>query len=257
LRSRNKKKKSAYRRGEKLILFLKRGTIVFLAIAIVASAVYAVRILLQSFYVRNIELYGNYHLDREDIVGSLNIKKGTPMLDLKLNLLDEKLEENAWIKRAAIRRLLPGTLVIRIDESVPKALLSYRKSFFLIDEGGRILEKIKGEGTPFLPVIKNIEPKKKKELIEALKLIDALSAKNMLSNRDNVEIGLESYGLRLNLDSELIKVGFGRYAEKFERWLELEPEIRRRGVPLMYVDLRFKDSVIIKPLKKDEEGRTS
>jgi hypothetical protein len=106
-------------------------------------------------------------------------------------------------------------------------------------------------------VIKNIEPKKKKELIEALKLIDALSAKNMLSNRDNVEIGLESYGLRLNLDSELIKVGFGRYAEKFERWLELEPEIRRRGVPLMYVDLRFKDSVIIKPLKKDEEGRTS
>jgi cell division septal protein FtsQ len=91
LRSRNKKKKSAYRRGEKLILFLKRGTIVFFTIAIVASAVYAVRILLQSFYVRNIELYGNYHLDREDIVGSLNIKKGTPMLDLKLNLLDEKL----------------------------------------------------------------------------------------------------------------------------------------------------------------------
>ncbi len=137
---------------------------------------------------------------------------------------------------------------------MPKALLSVKKQLYLIDEDGKILEWIKGEGTLFLPVIKDISLENKKGISEALKLVEVLSGKNIFADRESVEIGLESYGLTMNIDGEFIKVGYGKYSEKFDRWVELEPEIRKIGVPIKYVDLRFKDSVIVKPLKTIKEA---
>ena len=122
---------------------------------------------------------------------------------------------------------------------------------------GNILERIKGESIPFLPVIKEVSPKNKKDISEALKLIASLSEKNILSSRESIEIGTETYGLFVNMDGEFIKVGYGDYSEKFERWIELEPEIRKRGVPIKYIDLRFKDSVIVKPMEKTRKGKSS
>ena len=90
-----------------------------------------------------------------------------------------------------------------------------------------------------------------------MKLITALSEKNVLSSRESIEIGTGSYGLFISMDGEFIKVGYGDYSEKFERWLEIEPEIRKRGVPIKYIDLRFKDSVIVKPMEKTRKGKSS
>ena len=157
----------------------------------------------------------------------------------------------------ALRKQFPGTIVIKVEEAVPEALLSLKKRLYIIDEDGRILERIKGETTLFLPVIKDIDPENRKGITEALKLVNALSEKDGFIDRGDIEIGLESYGLTVSIDGEFIKVGYGKYAEKFERWIELEPEIRKRGVPVKYVDLRFKDSVIVKPMKKIKGNKAS
>ena len=102
-----------------------------------------------------------------------------------------------------------------------------------------------------------MRPKNKKDISEALKLIASLSEKNILSSRESIEIGTETYGLSVNMDGEFMKVGYGDYSEKFDRWIELEPEIRKRGVLIKYIDLRFKDSVIVKPIKKKKKGKSS
>jgi hypothetical protein len=51
-----------------------------------------------------------------------------------------------------------------------------------------------------------------------------------------------------------VKVGYGKYNEKIDRWKNLEAEIRRRNIMIDYVDLRFMDKVIVKPLKKSKRG---
>ena len=124
---------------------------------------------------------------------------------------------------------------------------------YLVNEDGDVMEKLQGQGTPFLPLIKEIDPRYKKVMSEAMELVAALTEKNIIADRQVVEIGLDSYGLNLNIDGEFIKVGYGQYGEKFDRWLELEPELKKRGMPLQYVDLRFKDSVIIKPVEPQKE----
>jgi cell division septal protein FtsQ len=250
-------RKPAYRRGEKLAIYLKRGTLVLLVVVVIAALVLGAKLLARQFNVEEIIISGNYHLDKDDIVKSMNIKKGKPLLDIRSTDINERLRENPWIKRVALKKQFPGTLLIKVEEAVPTALLSIKKKLYIIDDDGNILERIKGESIPFLPVIKEISPKNKKDINEALKLIASLSEKNILNSRESIEIGTESYGLFMNMDGEFIKVGYGDYSEKFERWIELEPEIRKRGVLIKYIDLRFKDSVIVKPMKKKRQGKSS
>ena len=256
-KKKNKKRKSAYRRGEKLAIFFKRGTVFLLFVVLAAALVLGLKMFAQQFSVKEIVVSGNYHLDKKDILSALKIKKGESLLRLDFKDIGEGLKQNAWIKNVALRKQFPGTVVIKVKEAVPKALLSLKKRLYLIDEDGRMLERIKGETTPFLPVIKDIDPENSKGIAEALKLVKALSEKNGFIDRGYIEIGLESYGLTISIDGEFIKVGYGRYSEKFERWIELEPEIRKRGVPVKYVDLRFKDSVIVKPMKKIKGDKSS
>jgi cell division protein FtsQ len=256
-KSKNKKTKPSYRRGEKIALILKRGAIILLVVSIAAGAVLGIKMLKLQFNVKEIVVSGNYHLDRDDILSAMNIHKGESLMDVPFEELGDNLKKNPWIRNVALRKEYPSTLIVKIDEATPKALLRMRKQLFLVDERGKILESIRGETTPFLPVIKDISPKDSKAMGEALKLVEALSRKSSFSEWESVEIGLESYGLAAHIDGELIKVGYGRYSEKFDRWIELEPEIRKKRVTIKYVDLRFKDSVIVKPMRADRGEASS
>jgi cell division protein FtsQ len=261
LRSKKKKtkkvRKPAYRRGEKISIYLKRGTIVLLAVVTIAAFVLGAKLLARQFNVKEIIISGNYRLDEDEIVKSMNIKKGKPLLDIRSADINERLRENPWIKKVALKKQFPGTILIKVEEAAPMALLSIKRKLYILDGDGNILERIKGESIPFLPVIKDISPKNKKDISEALKLIATLSEKNFLSSRESIEIGTETYGLFVNMDGEFMKVGYGDYSEKFDRWIELEPEIRKRGVLIKYIDLRFKDSVIVKPIKNKKKGKSS
>lgn len=250
MRSKNKKRKSALRRGEKLAVFFKRGTVIMLVIVFAAAAVLGVKLVVRQFSIKEIIVSGNYHLDRDDIIGSINIKNGDQLLNVQFEDVYDKLGKNPWIKEVSLKKQLPGTLLIDIEEAVPKALLRIKRKLYLIDREGRILERIKGDSMLFLPVIKDIRPKNEKGISEALKLVDVLMKRDIFADRESVEIGLETYGLTMKIDGEFIKVGYGKYSEKYDMWIELEPEIRKKSVPIKYVDLRFKDSVIVKPLKR-------
>lgn len=227
---------------------------VLLAVAAIAAVVLGLKMFKKRLKVNDIVISGNSRLEREDVLGPLKVKRGESLFSLHFSELRGRLKHNPWIKKVDLRKRYPDTLEIRIEEAVPMALLSLKNRLYLVDGDGTRLESIKGETVPFLPVIKDIGPEFKKEMKEALKLVEVLSAKGVLSDRESVEIGLESYGLTVNMDGEFIKVGYGDYAEKFERWIELEPEIRKRGLPVQYVDLRFKDTVIVKPLEEEKEG---
>jgi cell division septal protein FtsQ len=253
LRSKNNKRKSATRREGKLAFYVRRITVFSLIGVLAVSVVAGTYFLAQAFYVRDIRISGNNHLTKRDIEDSLNVRR-EPLLNLHLKDIEEKLKQNAWIKKASLRWQLPGTLIINIEEAVPGALLNFGGETFLVNEDGNVMDKLQNAVTPFLPVIRGIDPRYRKNMSEAMKLVGALAAKNIISDKQFVEIEMDSYGLNVNIDGELIKVGYGQYSEKFEKWMELEPELKKRGIPVQYVDLRFKDSVIVKPLKPEKDA---
>lgn len=242
-------KQSPHKRSSKVLLYLK-GAAVILSIAILILGIaFAVNLSAHNLNVNDIQVSGNYHLSKADVIRSLNINRETSLLTLELNVVEARLRSNPWIKEVSLRKQMPDTLMIRIKEAAPKALLYLKGSAFLVEEEGNMLEEVINEGTAFLPVIRNESAENnKKGIMEALQLIDALNKKGILSSRESVEIMLNSYGPDMVVDGSVIKVGYGNYMEKLARWEELEPQVSKLG-PTSYIDLRFRDRVIVKPMQ--------
>jgi len=238
------KKRSAYWRGERLWIFLKGGVFVVSLIILVTSIGLGIKASKKVFPIKNIVVSGNNHLEDAEIRKAISPLDREGLLMLSLKETERVLKTIPWVKRAYLRKQFPETLIIRIKEAVPKALLSLNGTLSLMDEEGRLLEEIKEERIPFLPVIKG-----NTDIMEALKLIDALSEKGVLQAKGFIEITSKPYGLSINMDGEVFKIGYGRYAEKLQQWKELEAEVKKRGIPIEYIDLRFADRVIVKPLK--------
>jgi len=220
------------------------------------AAFLGVKLLLGAFPVRKIIVSGNYHLDENEIKSAVRNSYGRNLLSLSFDDLDVMLKKKAWIKNAVFRKQLPDTLMINVEESAPKALLSLNGRMFLVNADGNVLEELEDKSTPFLPIITGIDPQKDKGgMLEALKLVDGLIEKDFLAHTDSIEIMLKPYGLGINMDGVFVKVGFGRYPEKLGRWKDIETEIKKQDVNIDYVDLRYEDEVVVKPLKKIKEEK--
>ncbi len=256
MRSKNSKKRSAYWRGERIVIFLKRGCVVLFVFIFIAVAVLGAKLLVRAFPVKNIMVSGNYYLEESEIAEAVDIRDGSSLVELSLVELKARLKRNTWIKKVSLRKRFPDTIMVDVEEAVPRALLSLDGRIFLIDTGGNVLEEIEDESTSFLPVIVGINPKKDRGgILEAMKLINALDENDILSRKESIEIMLKPYGLVMNLDGDNIKVGYGRYAKKIGRWKALEMEVKKKDIAIAYIDLRFNNDVIIKPLKKVKKRR--
>lgn len=72
--------------------------------------------------VREVTAEGRVRTPPRDLLGVLESQVGTPILSVELNDLRKQLEGLPWVKSAAVRRHLPGTLHVVIEERRPLAL---------------------------------------------------------------------------------------------------------------------------------------
>jgi len=260
LRSRNKRKRSAYRTGDRLKAFLRRSGIFLLSLATISLLIYILIVSVDLLTIRDIDISGNQNLSKREVLKGSGLHEGENLLTLSLEDAERWLRENPWIREVSIRKQFPDTLLIIIKESTPVALLNHHGRVFLVDERGSILQELDDKSYRFLPLINVDSLNDRRGITESLKLVRALQESRISGRGESIEIGIEKYGLSLRIDGDLLKVGYDDYLEKLKRWSALEPELQRIGLKREYVDLRFKD-LIIKPVvkdeKEDEKGRVN
>ena len=173
------------------------------------------------------------------------------LLRLSAKGLSTELLKSPWIKDASVRKEFPCRISVRVHEVSPFAILEMRGRSFLIDEKGKVLDEMKSS-VPFLPVI-TADPFKNRDIfMDAIRLAGVLKEKRIATERNRVEIiaGKSPESISMILDNVLIKVGQGDYEQKLNRLFELENEIKRRAIAVDYVDLRFADRVVVKPISE-------
>jgi cell division septal protein FtsQ len=146
--------------------------------------------------------------------------------------------------------------VVRIEEAVPQALLQVRGDVYFVDGEGKVLEKLQSAPVQFLPVIVSDTARNPNTFREAVDLAGIIKERGLAAEKERIEItGVESgpEHLTMIIDGLTAKVGQGDYDEKLRRLFELSDEIRRRHISVKYVDLRFANSVIVKPFKEAAE----
>lgn len=206
------------------------------------------------FPVKEIVFSGNKHVSESELKAIMGINVNESLLELSSKELEGRLLKSPWIKAVSFRKDFPHRFTVRIEESMPYALLEMNGRTFFVDDKGNLLEELKGESIPFLPIISGDPFKNSSVFSEVLNLVRTMKDKGFIAVKDRIEViiphGAGPEDISMQVDGMLVKVGHGEYEEKLQRLLELEDEIMRRGIPVDYIDLRFANKVIVKPINE-------
>ena len=249
----NKIRKSGRKAG---IFSVIRHVVILIGIIVIAIGISAWLYsspLKSLFPVQQIVFNGNRHLSDDELRTLAGVRPDDSLITLSSGIISGNLLKSPWIRSVSIRKYLPDTLSMTIREAEPFALLEKDKHLFLVDDQGKLLEELRENSTPFLPVITGDPYKEKDALLEAIRLVKTMRDKGLSSEKDPIEIvAHKSHDLAVTIDGIVVKMGAGGYDEKLDKLLCLEADIKRLGIPVDYIDLRFAGKAIVKPATDKE-----
>jgi cell division protein FtsQ len=123
------------------------------------------------FSVKRVEIKG---LDRMERLPVYNVALDQPSMAMPLVDLEgtrQRLLKFGWVREARVSRRLPDTLVVDIVERRPAAIWQYNRQLALIDMDGVVLEPVRLNAMPDLPLV--IGPAANRHAAELGRLVDA------------------------------------------------------------------------------------
>ena len=245
-----RKKNNQARLKVRLIVLGLKAALMLAVIAIAGGGLYMVAAS-DLFELRQVDIHGNKHFSDAELMALMRVTGKENLLMLSTERLYDRLHSSPWIRRVSMRKELPHTLVVRVIESEPQALIKSRGGYVMVDDEGIELERIHGRQERFLPIIEAHDTRGTREFHEALRLAKVINDAGIAKRAQSVDIvGLDgdTKDLAVRIDGMEIKVGEGSYEQKLARLFDLIDEIKRRPIKIDYIDLRFANRVIVKPV---------
>ena len=188
---------------------------------------------------------------KKEIQQYLNQQKLGNILLLDIGHLQEMLSMHRWIKEVQIRKLFPPALKIDIEERIPAAVLK-KEAFHLIDREGVLIEQHDSKEYMELPLLidsNNFEKDYKAKINLAWECLDNFAP----TERKKIDVldlsGFENVKVKFRDSPTWIIFGNDLFSEKLQSVQTRRASLKKYG-ELEYIDLRFKDRLIIMPTKK-------
>lgn len=209
----------------------------------------------RSFSIQRVEVEGCVFLQPEDVMKAANIPLSTPIMQLDLRVVQQRVEQMPMVKNVSVARQFPATIAIRIEELQPIALLN-SDGLHPIDDLGKILPMPNRFKVLDLPVLSGAVVTTKTNVTRlnrnGLAGIEYLTALRKYDNAlyyDISEARLDSRGgLVLYLMEESVPVLMGKeqWLEKSERLAVVMQHLKTQtgGLKVAEFDLRFAGQVI-------------
>ncbi|MBA3676970.1 MAG: FtsQ-type POTRA domain-containing protein [Sphingosinicella sp.] len=105
------------------------------------------------FAVKRVEIKGLDRMQRLPVYAVVLDQDSMAMPLVDLDETRDRLLRFGWIKEARVSRRLPDTLVVDIVERQPTAIWQHEQKLTLIDNEGVMLEQVKLEAMPDLPLV--------------------------------------------------------------------------------------------------------
>ena len=204
------------------------------------------------FSVHHVVTQGRDKTSKQDLWFALSTLPGSALLKLNLDQVRRRVEALPWVSQAAISRIYPQTLHIRLVERKPLALWQQNGKKILIDQSGTVIQcapsdypqnliTVVGEGAPDATA----------------SLLNSLKAFPDIQKRLSAAVFLRSGRWNLHLDHRcVLKLPEAGLAHALTRFLKLEnllphsPQITNHSI-----DLRFGDRIVIHALTPQPQAK--
>ena len=234
--------------------------------------------------IDSVAVQGNRRLSNGEVAALLGPLEGVNILAADLASHRERLLTSGWVKSVALRRRLPSTVEVTVEEREPVGLVRVAGSLYLIDDTGTVIDEYGPGLTDFsLPIVDGLEPRAawsgpdpehsrlaglsvrpgaqqtdgvvyRAERARARarlvgRLTAALRARPDLSERvSQIDVAdAHDAVVLLNDDPALLHLGDEQFVERLDRYIELAPTLHARVPEIDYVDLRFERRVYVRP----------
>ncbi len=134
------------------------GMLVIAAIGGTAWAGYRFVTTSPRFAITTIEVKGNHVLTPDQIRAAVPVRMGDNLFEANLDAIAEELRENPWIASVEARRILPHTILIRLREHAPAAMVQLG-ALYLVDAEGHPFKRaeLAAEEGAGLPIITGLD----------------------------------------------------------------------------------------------------
>ena len=190
------------------------------------------------FRVRRVAIEGAHYVAPHDILARLHVDTMVSVW-APLRPLEKRVAGLPEVRTVAIRRKLPGTLVVTITERIPVALVPTPQGFRAYDEGGLPLPIEPSRTAVDAPILARRDT-------AVLRLLGELRRSAPELYQRVSEVRREDDELLLTLAAFGVRTMGNVTVHRFEDLEPVERDLARRQLRVDEVDLRFRDQVIVR-----------
>ena len=201
--------------------------------------------------IDDIFVTGRSQTTRDDLLAALKLTRGAPIFGFDPDEARERVEKLPWVKRAVVERMLPGTVMLHIEERSPLALWQNKGVFHLIDDEGVVILNKGLERFSDLPIVVGPEaPRHAKALLETLK------AEPDLMNQVRAAVWVSGRRWTLTLDNGIdVQLPEDDLGGAWLRLAEYERQHKVLDRDVEVLDLRLPDRLIVRKAAKPRPPR--
>lgn len=130
-----KKQEIARKKRKAFLMLVKWATLILLLIG------GGIGFLLSSFFnIRKIEIVGNNKLTKDEAISLSQIEIEENTFKLSKNKIEKNIKQNAYVESVKIKRNLPSTILIEIEERVPTYMITFANAYAYINNQGYFVE---------------------------------------------------------------------------------------------------------------------
>jgi cell division septal protein FtsQ len=261
-----------FQRGERKVRVKKQGRKASLKMKHILISIAGLALLFFLFYklyfflitwdklnIRDIQVACLNEKVKDHVLGMTRSMTWGNIFLLDISKVQKRLGSYAWVKDVQVRKTFPASLKIDIAARTPAALME-KETIYLIDDEGVALEQSDLSAYPGLPLLLD-EGHFSQDSQEKLRLtrecLKGLSSedKNRVETLDFSDMG--DVILQFRGSPTKIKLGADRFAQNLDYYQNNIVRWESELGGLEYVDLRFPDRVIVKPLKNQPEAASA
>ncbi|HEX9792026.1 MAG TPA: FtsQ-type POTRA domain-containing protein [Kiloniellales bacterium] len=192
--------------------------------------------------VQDVLVEGRARTQREAILATLGLSRGTPILSFDPHAAKERLETLPWVHEATVERRLPDTVYLRLSEREPLALWQYEGKLAVIDRTGQVIAGAPAAAFATLPVVVGEDAPRTAEAL--LRVLDSepelrvrvAAAIRVQGRRWNIRL---HDGIDIRLPESNAAAAWAELAR-----LQREHEVLQRDV--VTIDLRLPDRLVVR-----------
>lgn len=219
---------------------------------------------LDMLQAQRIVVRGNHRLSNGEVLALLDGLRGDSLLIADLHAWRDRLMSSPWVKEASLRRVLPSTVEVAIEERPPLGIARIGSELYLVDDHGTVIDEYGPAYADLdLPIIDGLSSGSSpgpaadaSRAALARRVLDAVRLKSVAAKISQIDVtDARNAIVLLDGDPTLIRLGDGRFFERLQSYLELAPALRERVPDMDYVDLRFDQRVYVRPAIR-QKGET-